>query len=486
MNKRILLSVILILVIIISIPFALAFFNSQQLIIYAVYTMLLFAYVLVYFFGGVVKFIIYTMYSLLIIILLYLLPEYHQSIIIIGGLMFVVNPLANLESYLDEKISDTQTLPIRISLPTKHRTFYEYISNMKNYVKLPQSRKLYTNRWYLRARQLLTLFLLFISVYLLINEMRNLVIDLTNYDATKLIIFYTVFVLFYVTFRLYKKGFMSFIRVTGFLMIFPLFFLVFVSQLPITIKLILLLIISVLGITFTIYEVIGSIRRVAYNSYQYYDSNLQMEVYANDFYEPLVYSEKYYLVSTFKFEIPLRDFQKRLNDVIVRANFLKTIITAYTYDGTYLYLHTDNYFKSSKTPLKFKSYLEFKFKTKVYQNSILDPQKEIYEKNFFHNDNYIVARAINLAELLKDFKIDAQIMVRVILNFPSLDNMTQMAKEFPMGRIKSMDSEQGFVGFVQETLINQNYLIETKVRDILLTRLIYQAQYVRILVFYLD
>src|SRR5690554_5366853 len=211
-----------------------------------------------------------------------------------------------------------------------------------------------------------------------------------------------------------------------------------------------------------------------------------MEVYANDFYEPLVYSDTYYLVSIFKIEISLKEFQRNLNDVIIRANFLRTIITAYTYDGNFIYLYTDNYYKNTKIPRKFKNYLEYKFKTKVYDNSILDKEKEIYEKTFFHKDSYIVARAINLAELLKDFKIDAHIVVRVILNFRSLENMTQMAKQFPMGRIKEMDSHNGYVGFVQETLVNQNYLIEAKVRDILLTRLIYQAQYIRILVFYLD
>lgn len=486
MKLRIFLSAILILVILVSVPFAIAFFDSQQLIVYSVYALLLFSYVLIYFFGGVVKFIIYTIYALIIILLLNLFSDYHQSIIIIGGLAFIVNPLANFEMFLDKKINDGQTLPLRISIPSKYRPYREYYKNMRDYIKLPQTRKLYVKKSYLRLRQITTLILLFTSIYLLINEMRNLVIDLTNYDPNKLLIFYTVFVLFYLTFRLHKKGFTSFFRVAGFFLVFPFFYLVLISNIVFRLKISLLIAIIVFGLIYTIYEIVGIIKRVAYNAYQYYDSELQMEVFANDFYEPLVYSDTYYLVSTFKIEIPLKEFHKNLDDVIIRANFLKTIITAYTYDGTHVYLYTDNYYKSVKKPLKLQSYLEYKFKNKVYESSLLDPSKELYENTFSHKDSYIVARAVNLAELLEEFQIESNIVVRILLNFKSLELMRKMAKEFPIGRVKSLDSETGFVGFVQLNLVNQSYLIESKVREVLLSRLIYQAQYIRVLVFYLE
>lgn len=486
MKNRLLLSIILLLVILISMPFAIGFFSQATLIIYFVYAGLMFSYVLIYLFGGVVKFIIYTIYAFSIIILLYLLGDYHQPIIIIGGLLFIVNPLANFENWLDIQFDDEQTLPLRINLRGRYSPFYQYLNSMKDYYKLPQTRKLYTKKWYLRVRQLTTLFLLFLSIYLLINEMRNIVIDLTNYNLNQLLIFYTVFSLFYLTFILYKKGFTSFFRSSMFFVFFPSIYLIAISNLGVLVKSFTISSIAVGGVAYTVFEMVNSIRRVAYNSYHYYDSDLKLEVFANDFYEPLVYNETYYLVSIFKIEATIKEFHRYLDDIIIKANLRRTIITAYAFDGTYVYLYTEDYYKNTKNPVKLERYLEYLFKTKIYSNVFLDPHKEMYEKTFFHSTGYIVARAITLVDLLKDLKIEAQVVIRMLFNFKTLDSMQEMAKLYSIGRIEELDSNEGYAAFVDEIALNHEYIIETKVRDILLNSLIHQAQYVRILVFYLD
>jgi len=295
MKRRILISAIVVALLLISLIFVLPLFESQYKIMYGVFSVIITVLILVYLFSGIAKFIVVLIYSLIIITCLVFLPNYQQPIIVIGTLAFILNPLANLETTIEKALNDEDVLPLRISIRGKYWPFYSYRQEMKNYIRFPQTKKLFTKAWYLRLRQILTLALLFAAIYLFINELQNIWIDLTNYNLQQIFIFYGVISLFTMTFILFKKGFTALFHVAIMFVFAPIIYVIYLTPLDIWSKVIFSSIVLVTGVADIIYEKFASLKRVAYQSYAYYDSSMQRFVHANGLYEPLVYNETYNL-----------------------------------------------------------------------------------------------------------------------------------------------------------------------------------------------
>jgi len=225
-------------------------------------------------------------------------------------------------------------------------------------------------------------------------------------------------------------------------------------------------------------------KRVAYDSYHYYDVDLQREVYANALFEPLVYNETFTLSGHYQLKITKKQFDLHFHDLLVYANFFHFIITAYTIDKTEIHVYAEFNKKAHKRAHKFKTYLETKYKTNVSLDLKEDPEKTIYEKTFFHKSEYIIARAQRLAELLKDLSIDANIIISIIAYFQSEEDLRKISREYQVKRLTDVKYEDYITARIDFSSVNNEYMIETKIRDVLLSLMVYHGKYVRISVYY--
>ncbi|CDR31019.1 Uncharacterised protein [Acholeplasma oculi] len=485
MRRRIFISLIISILLLISFSFVYPFLELDYSIIYTVGTVILFVLLFVYLFSGIHKFIVVFIYSVIIISGLLVLPDYQQPMIAIGTLMIVLNPLANFEQYIERKLRDEDTLPLRISIRGKYWPFYSYRQEMKNYVRLPQTKKLFTKKWYLRSRQLLTVTMLFAGIYLFISELRNIYIDLQTYNPIQFFTFYGVVTLFVLTFILYKKGFNALFRAAIMFIYVPMILAIWLLPISLTSQIILTVVISLLGIADIIYEKVSSLNRVAYHAYKYYDQDDQRYVFANDFYEPFVYNETYHIVGIYKFRIDLETFQKHIHEVLFYSNRKHFMITAYTYNGSDLMIYTDFFHKHGKRAQNFSTFLENLYHTQVSEQIVYDKNKQIYEKTFFHKTDYIVARALSLADLLNDLHIiNNELIISIIFSFKEMEDILKLSKLYYVARLEELDDAEYYAARVSIRVSNSKFAIEQKVRDLLLNAMIYKAQYVRILVYY--
>ncbi len=96
MKKRLFISGILILLLLVSFSLVIPLMKPEDIIIYSVFAVIVLVLLLVYLFSGVAKFTVMFIYSSLIIVLLMILKDYEQPIIVIGTLAFIINPVSNL------------------------------------------------------------------------------------------------------------------------------------------------------------------------------------------------------------------------------------------------------------------------------------------------------------------------------------------------------------------------------------------------------
>jgi len=113
-----------------------------------------------------------------------------------------------------------------------------------------------------------------------------------------------------------------------------------------------------------------------------------------------------------------------------------------------------------------------------------DPNKEIYEKTFFHHPDYIIARAQSLAELLKELGNKTKIIISFIVYFELDDELELFSKEFPVTHLDDLSEEDYLTVRIDIPSINVDYMIESKIREVLLGLLIHHGKFVRISVFY--
>ena len=169
MSRRLLIALTIGSSIIVSMVIASYFLQSDEQTIYALVSVLFLLYVALYLFGGLAKLIVFFVYGVLIAISLALLSErFSFAIIFIGTLLFVLNPLADLENYLNKTLDDQDIEPFKVTWLGKFETFYSYRREMKSHYHLPQVRKLYTKKWYQKARTITVIGFFAIDMFMLI------------------------------------------------------------------------------------------------------------------------------------------------------------------------------------------------------------------------------------------------------------------------------------------------------------------------------
>ncbi|MFU8792931.1 MAG: hypothetical protein ACNA7K_02810 [Acholeplasmataceae bacterium] len=484
MKKRLAIAVSLAVFIIISLPVALVISSIRSQGIFIVLAILGLVYVAVYVFGGLAKLIVYFIYGAFTALFLTLLPDVYQlPFVFIGTLLFVLNPLANFESFLEKKLNDDDVLPIRLSIRGSYWPYFAYRREMKTYYHLPQQRKLITKRWYLYLRQITTILLLFAGIFIFILEISNIAIALDTLEPTLFLSFYTVFVLFLLTLLMYKKGFTSSFRALMIATFPTLIFVVFLTDLSFFTQSIIAGTIFLAGIVTTAVELKKYYYRVLYQSYNYYDVDFQKDVYANHLFETLVYNDSYIQTGTYKFKVSRDVFNKHLTAILVYLNYFKIIMVAYAFKKDTVEMVCHFHKKQKKRPDKLKTYLESTFKTTVDMYLFLDPFKKEYEESFFHRPDYIVSRALYLAHLAKELEIKSRVIVQMIAYFKSEADLSQFMKEHPVKRLPRYDEDDSITVKIEMPLINSDFIIESKIRELLLSLMTARGKFVRINVY---
>lgn len=485
MKSRLIIALTLSILILVLMPIALSLFNIRGQGIFMISAIVSFVYIGVYVFGGIPKLIIYAIYGILIALILSMLPyEYQMPVIIIGTMFFILNPLSVFEKFLESKMKDEDVLPIRISIRGSYWPFFEYRREMKNFYHLPQQKKLYTKKWYLHARQASMILLYTLGVFLFIqqiNYIANRIDDINWYNFFTL---YAVIIVFLLAYFIHLKGFTSTFRTLGISLFPPIIFMIMISDFHDALKYSLAGSFVIFGLVIATIELINLHKRVAYDSYHYYDVDEQMEVYANALFEPLVYNETFTLCGHYQIKITKKEFRKHFQDILIYANFFHFIITAYTIDKDGVHVYAEFNKKAIKRAQKFKTYLETKYKTAVPLDLESDPEKTLYEEKFFHRPEYIIARAQRLAELLKELSIDASIIISVIAYFKDQEQINALSDDYKITILPTVKVEGYITVRIDIKTINNEYMIETKIRDLLLNLLIQQGQFVRISVYY--
>lgn len=485
MKRRIVIAGSLTILILILIPVSLILFNLKGQGIFMITAIITLVYIGIYVFGGVPRLIIYAIYGLLTALFLILLAEpYHLPVVIVGTLLVVLNPLSSFENYLETHLNDEDVLPVRFSIRGSYWPFFSYRREMKNFYHLPQARKLYTKKWYLHLRQLTTLLLFSLGIFLFILSINSIANSLDNFNWIHFFIFYIIIIVFILAFFMFKKGFTSTFR-TLVVSLFPsVTYLFLVSDFPPAIKYSFAGSFVIFGIVVSIVELVHFYQRVAYDSYHYYDVEDQKEVFANALFEPLVYNETYILCAEFQIRVSLELFHKQFHDILIYANYFKLLITAYSFKQNTVYLYADFHEKNEKRYEKFKSFLEAKFKMAVSSTLQVDPNKEIYEKTFFHRTDYIIARAQSLASLLKELEIKTKIIISFIVYFELDDELESFSKEYAVTELDELSDDEYNTVRIDIPCINVDYMIESKIRELLLSLLINHGKFVRISVYY--
>lgn len=485
MKQRIVISILVFSLILITLPFAITLFNLEWQVFFTIVSIIALVYVGIFIFGGLPELIIYSIYGILTILALYFIDYHYQvPIIMIATLLVLMNPLAKFEQFLTNKMSDENTEPIQISIRGERWPFFAYQKDMKNFYHLPQSRKLVTNIVYKRLRQILTIVLIAIGIYSFIHEINHIANTIDNFNWNNFLTFYIIVLLFLLAYFLHIKGFTSTFRTFGISLIPPIIYLIHITEYEQTIKIFILASFVVFSLSIVTIEYIRFFQRVVYDPLYYYDVDMQREVYANALFEPFVYNETYTLCAEYTLKVNKLEFDKQFQQILVYANYFKFIIVAYTLGEKDLTIHAHFYYKDHRRLEKFKNFLESKFQRNAVLNAYSDLHKSSYETKFFHKDAYIIARAQHLGLLLKELHINLPIILSIIVYFDQHKDFTHFAKIYPLKQLNEVAVDGYISAKVDISCINNNYVIETKLRDLLLNLLINKGKFVRLNVYY--
>lgn len=485
MKRRLAIALILSILSILLLPTALIWLDLRGQVITILMMMVSFVIIGVYVFGGIPKMIVYLIYGSLTTLFLFLFSEpYHLAIIFIGTLLFVLHPLSSFENYMNQKMNPEDVLPIRISIHGSYWPFYAYQKEMKNFYHLPQARKLYTKKSYYHLRQITTLSLFFLGIFLFIHGINYIANSIENFSWINFFIFYGVIIIFILAFYSFKKGFTSTFRALVIALFPVIIYLFLTSSFPGPIKYSFAGSMFVLGIVVSVIEMVKYYQRVAYDAYKYQDVDLQWEVYANALFEPLIYNETFTKCGYYQIKVKPDTFQKQFHDILVYANYFRFIITAYAYSKEMVHLYVHFHEKNEKRAERFKTYLESKFTMQIPLELTDDPNKSNYEKLFFHRPGYIIARAQNLANLLKELEIKTKIIISIIAYFELEEELEAFNQDYKTVMLDDLSEDQYLTVRIDVPSLNVDYVIESKIREVLLSLMINHGQFVRISVYY--
>lgn len=157
---------------------------------------------------------------------------------------------------------------------------------------------------------------------------------------------------------------------------------------------------------------------------------------------------------------------------------IKSFISAFVETGSSIILYTQFHKNNKNDAIKFSNFLEKTFETSVLSQISDDPSYAIYENTFYRSDDYIVARAVSLGALMKEMEITDPLIISMYFYFKNLD----LLKDFnDLYKVDIVAVEHDLVMIkVEFEIVNVEYLIDIKVREILLNALINDGTYVRI------
>ncbi len=435
-------------------------------------------YSIVYMLFGLSRFIVYFIYGLAVTIILIFVRQYHFLWIVLFTIIIVLNPLSFFEVYLDKKLSKEQTAIYRFIPGGRYETFYKYRRAMKEHFHFPQVQKLYTKPSYQYVRSFSVIALFSLLVFLLIFSASDIIL-VEGLDFINLITVYLSLVLTIAIGVLYRSGFTSMFRVfkilTPPIILYILFN--FLSLSPIIIGVVMIVVfLGMVGILIT--EILFYYSRVSYNAYLYTDPLGNEKVYANALFEPFIYEEdkrKSYLVTISTTE---ESFNKRFEQILMFANYYKSIITAYIIKDETIDLYIEVYHDRKQEKL-FKR-IDGLFTKDVVKKPIVDGN--YYEAKFYHNQEYIITRALSLAEMLKELKINEPVIISLLMYFKSKEQAKPIMSSY---NTKIIEQKEDYI-LIQAVIKvpNTEFLIESSLRNLLLEMLVLGGTFVRVMVYY--
>ncbi|MGI6359881.1 MAG: hypothetical protein ACOX02_02405 [Acholeplasmatales bacterium] len=476
MRKRSLIFIILSLISIVGLAIGLLTCNEDYLKYVYLGSGFLFIYALVYLLFGLPRLIIYFIYGVLTVILGFLIPDKYRLIIVfVMTIIVVINPLAGLEALMDKYFSPEQTRIYEFPLFGKYKTYNEYKKSVKSSYHFPQTRKLYTKKYYQLLRQIVVLILFTLLIFLLIFTTNN-IIQIGGLGDINLLLIYFQVVLTVTIMILSKKGFTSSFRIVR-MSVFPaIVYIIVLSNFSDLIKVLFIgfITLAFIGLLFTEFYLYNT--RITYVSYDYFNK-YKFEVSANALYEPFIYNDDKKLSVKISIDVPKDVFLKNRQELLVYLNFRKVLPTAYTFEKEVVHLYLEFY--HVKTLEKVETKISSMFKTNIKTTTL---PNDYYEHKFLHDHEYIIQRALNLSHLLDELEIKESLIIVTSMHFRSLNDAQEIFKKY---EVNLVENKEGYVLLeVSIKTKNVDYLIESKLRDLLLDMLIYGGVFVRVMVYY--
>lgn len=439
---------------------------------------LLTLYLILYFIGGLSKLFVYLIYGAGIFLLLYFFAEYQFALIVIGTFVLLLNPLSYFENRLAKSIDNPDPIEFQKLVKQSYFPYYDYRAKMKEYYHLPQTRKFINEKRYYRLINIATFLLAGFGIFLSLLELNLMADDLAHFRLESILVFYVVIIIFVSALILYKKGFKSTVHFLSAVIILPMALLVFMTDLSLGWQISIASIAVLATIIIVIWQIHNYFQRVAYHESTYINSNTNNEVHANVLYEPYIFNDSYILVGKYELPIDIDTFHQKFNKLLAYANYRLFFISAYVNTGSSIIIYTQFHKKRTKAPAMFSNFLEKTYKTSTRSNIQLDPSHEIYEKSFYRTDDYIVARAISLGKLMKKIEIQSPIIINMFFYFNDVNNLKDFIELYQVDIISF--AENVITIKVEFEIVNVEYLIDLKVREILLNALINEGSYIRI------
>lgn len=483
MKKRLIVLILAIIIFLTTIFFGLLIRQEVYRRILLAISLITITYFSIYIFFGTGKLVTSLIYGMLLALCLSFLSQYDIELIFITTFILFLNPLHKFEDFIDERLEEDKS--VVEYLRGTYISYYKYRKDLKEHYHLPQVRKTFTKPRYLMARRALTIIMAMVAIFLLLREVNNLINLIKNFRIELFFASsYSIIILLSLTVLLYRKGFQS---MTNFLTVsvFPPFaYSAYLAINPQILGLIIGLVIMAVGIAVGLMQYFAFRSRIIYEYYHYFDQEQLVSVYANALFEPYVYDENFRLTTIYTINIDEITFNKNFHNIVVYADWHKFFITAYTIAKGKVVIYTDFHYKDEKKIVKFKHFLEEIFETNINTKMIEDSTKSLYEEIFFHNNDYIIARTLYLANILKQLEIKSSVIVSLTAYFESLDDIETMSLKYLTTRLPNFDIEGIYTVKFDLRIVNTDYIIENKMRELLLDLLINRGSYVRVRVFY--
>lgn len=479
MKKRFYIAAGLWLLQVITLIFVAIFAKMDQkqalLLIYFINTF----YLVLFFIGGLSKLLIYMIYGLIIFLCMHYFPDYIFVFVVSGTFLLLLNPLYYFENLLAKYIDKQDPIEFQRLVSKSYFPYYDYRAKMKEYYHLPQAKKMHESKAYRWSINIVTISLFALGIFLGLNELKNIGLDLTKFRLEAWLVFYVVIVIFITALLLYKKGYRSSFRFLSTVIFIPTIYLVFIPEnLSIGFKIASSILLALINISLIAINIIWYFRRVVYVESKYVDIETQSLVYANSLYEPYLYNDSYTYVGIYKLDIDLETFQNSFKKLLIKANLKLFFITAYVYKDDTVTIYTQFHYGRKKEALRFKKYLDKVYNTNVAYELVEDVNHEIYEKNFYQKDDYIIARALSYAKLLKKLDLKGNIFYKIYFYFNEEDDLNTFNQFEPIRQCEMNINK--LTGVVEFQIENTEYIIDLKMREILLAALMSDANYIKL------